>query len=387
MLTLLLFLAVLSVLVLIHELGHYVAARIFGVKAEEFGFGFPPRAIGFVKVNGKWKRVNAADRASYAGTIWSLNWLPLGGFVRLKGEEGDHEHDRDSYLSKPIWQRALILVAGVLMNWLLAAIIFSTAFTVGVPVQTDQLPKGAIVHDEKVQIMEVLPKSAAESVGIQVGDYLSSVNGVAVAHIAEVQLLIASHASDTAPMRIELARNHHTETVSVKAAYLAALKRPGLGVSLADTGNVRFPWPQAITQGFATTWQYTELIILGIVGMVRDLIVTHRVTADVAGPVGIAVMTGRIAHQSAWAVVQFAAMLSLNLAVINFLPIPALDGGRALFIAIESLRRRKINPKREALIHQIGLIVLLVLVAIVTVHDLRQYGGIIWRGLKRVVGL
>src|SRR5882762_7704845 len=120
MLTLLIFLVILSVLVLIHEAGHYFAARLFGVKAEEFGYGLPPRVFGFVKVGKKWKRVSANDKKEYENTIWSLNWLPIGGFVRIKGEQGEGEHDHDSFHIKPIWQRIAILAAGVTMNWVLA---------------------------------------------------------------------------------------------------------------------------------------------------------------------------------------------------------------------------------------------------------------------------
>jgi regulator of sigma E protease len=151
--------------------------RFFGVKAEEFGYGFPPRAIGIVKTAQGWKQVSGRDRAFYKNTIWSLNWLPLGGFVRLKGESGDGEGEPDSFLTKPGWQKFIILAAGVAMNWLLAAVIFSFGFSVGVPAELDGLPNSAIVSNQHIEIVEVVGKSAAETSGLLTGDKILTING------------------------------------------------------------------------------------------------------------------------------------------------------------------------------------------------------------------
>ncbi|HEU0051199.1 MAG TPA: M50 family metallopeptidase [Patescibacteria group bacterium] len=383
MLSLLIFLLVLSVLVLIHELGHFIAARICGVKVDEFGYGFPPRAIGFLRQQKTWKRVKNSDTTSHPGTIWSINWLPLGGFVRLKGEEGNHANESDAFAGKSIWRRLFILAAGVSMNWLLAAAIFMAAFAIGVPMQTDGLPKEAIIRQQEVQIVDVLKDSAAAKAGIQPGDFLLKIDEQSVPDVQDAQNRLAANQT------INLVIEHQGEQkrLTVKPEYVSDLRRAGLGVALANTGFVRFPWYLAIGHGFVTAWTYTKLIVLGLAGFVRDLIAVHRVPSDLAGPVGIAVLTGRVAQQGFWSVMQFAAILSLNLAVVNFLPIPALDGGRALFLAVESLRRRRLNPRVESLIHQIGFIALLLLIFIVTIHDLRQYGGVIWNGLKQISGI
>ncbi|MDO8617904.1 MAG: M50 family metallopeptidase [Candidatus Uhrbacteria bacterium] len=386
MLTLLIFLAVLSVLVLIHEFGHFIAARICGVKAEEFGYGFPPRAIGFVKHNGKWQRVPRHDRSTYKNTIWSLNWLPLGGFVRLKGEEGGNVADKDSFVSQTLLRRFFILVAGVAMNWLLAAAIFIAGFSIGIPAQTDALPAGAIVRDQKVQIMEVVADSAAGTAGIKPGDFLLSINGIIIKTAAQAQSSLSEQSHVSEPMQIILERDQHQFRLTTKAAYLEALERPGLGVKLADTGIVRFPFWRAVGQGVTTAAMYTKLIFVGFGQLIGDLFTERKLIGGVAGPVGIAVLTGEMC-QSWWSCMRFSAFLSLNLAIINFLPIPALDGGRALFIFIESLRRRRINPLFEAAVHRVGFVALLTLIFFVTVHDLQQFGGVIWRGIRGAVGL
>jgi len=273
------------------------------------------------------------------------------------------------------------------MNWVLAAVIFIIAFMIGVPVQTDQLPPGAIIRDERVQITNIIPDSAAAKAGMAAGDFLISLNNVPITRVSDAQSRLKADTEGGTPIRISFAQGEEIKTVTIKPEYVESLKRPGLGVALADTGIVRFPWHRAILQGVSSTWMYTKLIIGGLYGLLRDLIVQQKVTTDVSGPVGIAVMTGRIARQGWWSLAQFTALLSLNLAVINFLPIPALDGGRAIFVFIESLRRRRTSPRFEALTHQFGFFALLLLIAIVTVHDLRQYGGVILRGLGQIIGL
>jgi regulator of sigma E protease len=365
------FLVVLSVLVLVHEFGHYIAARLCGVKAEEFGYGFPPRITG-------WKKW---------GTLWSINWLPLGGFVRLKGEQGEDGHDPDSFLSKNAFQRLFILSAGVLMNWLLAITIFSAGFMVGVPAQTEGLPASAIVTEKEVQVSEILRGSAAERAGLQVGDFLVAVDGNLTATVNEAKNALAAAADQQRVLTLNVKRDNQTLTLSATPQYVEDLGRAGLGVALNDTGIVRFPIPQAIVQGIGVTYAYTKFIVLALAGLIRDLFVERQLSADVSGPVGIAVMSGQIARQGAWPLLSFMGILSINLAVINFLPIPALDGGRAFFILIESLRRKRNNPRFEAALHQIGFITLLVLILLVTIRDLSHFGGIIMNGLRSFVGL
>ncbi len=379
------FLVILSGLVLLHELGHFMVARLFGVKADEFGFGFPPRTVGFVRDDGKWKRVGRTDRARYRNTVWSLNWLPLGGFVRLKGEMPEDAQDADSLLAKNGWQKFAILAAGVTMNWIFAAAVFSIGFTVGVPAVLDGLPAQAVVTDQKIQIMDVVAGTAAEKAGLKPGDELLTIDGIEIrsAEVARTEL----GARSTEDTEIALVVERGTAQIEIKARpeFLEQLDRAALGIAIADTGTVRFPIWLAVGEGVALTARYTWMIVSGFGQLILGLF-NGEASAELSGPVGIAVMTGGIVQQGVWAAAQFAAILSLNLAVINFLPIPALDGGRAVFVVLEGVRRKKNNVRTEAIVHQIGFITLMLIVLLVTIQDLRRYGATIWQGLLGLFG-
>lgn len=384
MLTLVIFLAVLSALVLIHELGHFLAARVCGVKAEEFGFGFPPRAIGFVKEKGRWKRVTANDDKEYANTIWSINWMPLGGFVRMKGEEGN-AHDTDSFNSKSLPARALILAAGVMMNWILAAVIITLGLLVGVRGDLSGAPSYARIDDRAVELVSIVPDSAAAKAGLELGDQLKQIDSQVVNNVGDAQTLIKQESDQHDQLQVQVKRRNQLLTVQVTPQEIASLGHKGIGVAMADTGVVRFPWYRAIPEGIGLTSRYTWLIIKGFGELIRNLVVGHSVGADVSGPVGIAVMTGKIAQQGIWPLLQFAALLSLNLSIVNFLPIPALDGGRFLFLAIEAIRRKKASLKLEVAIHRVGFFFLIGLVILVTVRDLHQYGATILNGIRHLI--
>ncbi|MBU2566302.1 RIP metalloprotease RseP [Patescibacteria group bacterium] len=380
------FLIVLSVLVLIHEVGHFVAARFFKVKAEEFGYGFPPRIIGIVKDAGKWKKVSGKDETSYKNTIWSINWLPMGGFVRIKGENADDEHnDADSFHTKPIWQRIIILAAGVTMNWLLAFVLFVTIFSLGAPAILEDIPAGAKIEDRSIRITNILVNKPAAVAGLEVGDRILTIDGQAPDNYQQAIDFIGAKGEEAFDVTYD--RNGEQKTVKVEPQFLEEIGKPGIGVAMSDVGIVRFAWYQAIWQGGVATYGYTKAIIMAFGGMVKDLVLLKGFEEDVAGPIGIAVMTGQIAKQGIVPLLQFAAILSINLAVINFLPIPALDGGRVLFLIIEKIRKKAMARKLEASIHQIAFISLIILILLVTIRDLGKYGGVIIGGIKNLIGI
>lgn len=383
--TLLIFIIVLSVLVLIHELGHFLAARAFGVKAQEFGYGFPPRAIGWTRYRGKWKRIGSKDRTEYPNTIWSLNWLPFGGFVRIKGEDIDGIRDPDSMHSKAIWKRIVIIAAGVIMNWLLAVCLFTAIFSSGTLTILEDLPSGAQVTHKQILVTDIMDSSPASQAGFQAGDDLLSVNGRSFDSAEAMRSSI--QAAGTSQVDVMISRNGVQKDIKVAPKQMAGVDHPVIGVSLADAGIVSFSVPQAFVHAVQLTGTLTVEIVVALGGIVHDLWVTHTVSPDVSGPIGVAVITGQVVKQGINALLYFVAVLSINLAIINFLPIPALDGGRAMFLVIEKVRRKPMNRELEIKIHNTAFLVLILLIILITARDVMRYSGVIFSGFKGMFGM
>lgn len=353
--TILLFLALLSVLVLGHELGHYIAARKAGMTVEEFGIGFPPTLF-------KWK--------AKSGTTWSVNAIPLGGFVKIKGESGDDTGAPDSFASKSWLRRFSVIIAGVVMNLVMAWALFTTGFLFGLPaVVEDGVDAGVTVTDRAVNIVDVLPKSAADVAGIQVGDRVLTIDGAAYESGAIARDALRPH-SDSSPIEMMIVHQGETKTVSVTPLFVQELGRDGVGVALVETGYLHYPWYLAPIKGAETTIGATWDVLSAFGGLIASLFRSEDVSANLSGPVGIAVLTGQVASLGISHLVQFAAMLSINLAVINVLPFPALDGGRLAFLLYELIRRKKATPNFEQTVHAIGFAALLLVVVVVTVRDI-----------------
>lgn len=364
--TIILFILVLSVLVFVHELGHFVMARKMGMKVEEFGFGFPPRMFGIVR----------------KGTLYSVNWIPLGGFVKIKGESGEHASDGDSFASKKAWQRFVVLIAGVVMNLVLAGVLFSVGYMIGLPSVIDEaIPASATIADQELTIMQVIEGSPAETQGVVAGDALLAIDGTTFGTDVEARDYLAEHGDDGVELLL-VSETGEERTVSVTAEYLEAAESSALGIGFVSTGLVSYPFFQAIGQGIYTTYQYTIQIFLAFVGIIRDLVVTQEVGVDLSGPVGIAVMTGQVAAMGLVYLLQFTAVLSINLAIINALPFPALDGGRIFFLAIEKLRGKPVSEKIEVAAHNLGFLLLMLLVVLVTYKDFVTFGDSIFGAIR-----
>lgn len=369
--TLLLFLLILSVLVFAHELGHFVMAKRAGMKVDEFGFGFPPRLFG----------VKRGD------TLYSVNAIPLGGFVRIKGESGEHRGDSDSFSSKSLWARFLVLIAGVAMNVLVAGLLYGVGFTIGMPSVLDGgLPARAEVTDRKLEVMAVAPQSPAATGGIVSGDAIVSLDG----HVFETADAARAYILENGDKGIEVVVQKADGTFvtqKLSAADIPETQIHGLGVGIVTTGIVSYPAHLAFVYGFGGAFTATRDVAWAFGDLIKTLVVEQKVNVELSGPVGIAVMTGEVAKLGFVYVLQFAAILSVNLAVINVLPFPALDGGRLLFLFIEAVRRRAVDEKTEAVVHNIGFALLMALVVLVTYRDFVKFGGQMWGAIRGFVGM
>ena len=378
MITFLIFILVLSVLVFAHELGHFWTARRLGVKAEEFGFGFPPRAFGFYKdINGRWRHFwggRALDKLPAgqepSGTVYSLNWLPIGGFVRIKGENGEGKLEPDSFASKALWRRAAILAAGVAMNIILAAGLLSIGYMIGLSQSLDDVKSSARVTKAEVVVMESLADSPAQKAGLQPGDVILAVDGQAIDSSEGLQNLVASKNGIATDFLIK--NNNQEKHLTITPEIISDTGKAGIGVSIYASGTVRYPFFIAIWEGIKLTGIMFWMIILAFAVLIKDLFVGASVSGQVAGPVGIATLTGQVASLGFAYLLQFMALLSLNLALIYILPFPALDGGRLLFLLLEKFKGKPIRQSVEAWIHTVGFWLLILLIIFVTYKDIAR---------------
>ncbi len=385
MLTLLIFLAVLAVLVLSHEFGHFIVARKNGMKVEEFGFGFPPRLCGIRRVgegvNKHWqvvwgnKEVKALEAESNlpGGTIYSFNWLPLGGFVKIKGEDGENK-DADSFGSKKAWQKAAVLVAGVGMNMVVAYVFIVIGYVVGLPQTLEGMNDVSRVPDRHIEVLQVIPGKPAQAAGVAVGDKIIALGSFERPRLDELRAYVDQHRDEEISVTIE--RNKETIIKKIHPAIYSETGKGGLGVGIIEVGTVRYPLSNALYQGVITTGTYLKGIVFGFGFIIKSLFTGGDAARMVSGPVGVAVMTGQVARLGFVHLLQFMAILSLNLAVLNILPIPALDGGRLLFVILTKLLRRTTASKYEQVIHTVGFVFLMVLVVAVTVKDLGAFKGV-----------
>ena len=341
------FIPVLGFLVFIHELGHFWGARAMGVKVEEFGFGYPPRMLTLMERD---------------GVKYTLNWLPLGGFVRMTGEEGNFDAEGSLWSKKP-WRRAVVLVAGPLMNLLLAAVLFTVVFATGIPLE-----------EGKVVISEVFPGYPAETAGVQTGDWVVSLNGQPINSTIDLSDGLNTAAGQSVPMVVERGGQRLNLTITPRAS---GDLRAGIRMDMTDTHKVvrRSNPIESIQLGLRATSVTVVRLIVGLSQTVGRLIVRQPLPPDagLAGPVGIARATTEVAQQGLSELLVFAAGLSISLGVLNLLPIPALDGGRLLFVFFEWLRGKRIPPEREAYVHVFGMVTLLLLMLVVTYMDVAKW--------------
>ncbi|HHX58804.1 MAG TPA: RIP metalloprotease RseP [Candidatus Moranbacteria bacterium] len=385
MLTFIVFLAVLSVLVLVHELGHFLVARKSGVWCDEFGFGFPPRVIGIYKnKSGKWKIIwggkeVTSEEKDPEDTIYSINLIPLGGFVKIHGEDGQDKLNKHSFASQPIYKRFMILAAGVTMNFLLAVVLFTFAFWMGLPEVIDS-SNGGEFEETAIQISAINPKSPAQEAKLQLGDEVISVANSAgiiaqeIQNIEQLQEIIKENKGNELILGIIHPGERQVSEVKVTPRIETPEGEGPLGVGLVEVAFVKHGFFESLKMGIQATIGMVIAIFIFLWDLLKGLFIGQSVGQEVAGPVGIAVMTGQVARMGLAFILQFAAMLSVNLAVINFLPLPALDGGRVIFLLIEKIKGKPVDQKIEGIVHGIGFMLLMLLMLLVTVKDFSNFG-------------
>lgn len=340
--SILLFFAVLAILILSHEFGHFIVAKKNGIRVDEFAFGFPPRLFKFKK----------------GETLYSFNLIPFGGFVKIHGEEGQDGKDPRSFASKSVFVRASVIVAGVIFNLLLAWFLISAGFLVGMPASSDTAPFGAVVKDAKIMIIQVQKGTPAEEAGLKAGDRLINFES-----IEAVQAFIAKNKGK----EIEIKYERGGELFSARA-----IPNDILGIAMDEVGIINLPIHKALWAGAQMTYNLTIAIAVAIFYFIFDAIRGLGGFDQIMGPIGIVSVTGTAAQLGFGYLLSFIALLSINLAIINILPFPALDGGRLLFLAIEKIKGSPINYKFSSIVHTVGLALLLILMFAITYKDIMR---------------
>lgn len=366
MATALLVIAILVLLIVAHELGHFIAAKLSGVKVEEFGVGYPPRAFTF----GMW-----------GGTEYTLNWIPFGGFVRLLGEHGEKERGRGSLFSASRGKQAFILIAGVAMNAIAAWALFAAAFSVGVlqPVSPDTVPSGA---STQIIISQVYAGSPAAAAGLKPGDELLGIGNAQGERVADeltpeaVVAFIRDHAGK--PLLVSYkSEGKEREATLIPAQGVLAQEagEPALGVALVLVARVSQDFPHALASASRETLASFKSVGQNLLAFFGGVATGSADLSQVVGPVGIVSFVGAASQNGAGAVLMLAALISVNLAIINLLPIPALDGGRLAILAVEAATRRPAPRLIVRLLNAGGIALIIFLMLTVTYHDIGRLLG------------
>ena len=341
--TILIFLGILALLIIDHELGHFITAKAFGIRVEEFGLGFPPRLSGVRR----------------GETLYSLNAIPLGGFVKMAGEE-DPKVPR-SFAGKGIGTRLVVLSAGSIMNALLPIVLFSVAFMI-----PHDVVKGEVV------VTEVVQNSPAAAAGIKAGDIILSLNNKPVNNTSDLHRYTYLNLGK----KVNIVVEHSEATIEEEVQLIPRWKPPpgegAIGLAL-DTLNPTVvsqhePFWRAIPMGAG---ECIETFVLFKNEVLRWII--GATTPQVTGPVGIAQMTGEVAKAGISPLLEFTGFISINLAIVNIFPLPALDGGRIVFVLLELVRRgKRISPRTEGLVHLIGFALLMAAFLVITQQDIMR---------------
>lgn len=356
--SIILFFIVLLLLVLVHEFGHFIVAKKFGIRVDEFAFGFPPRFFA--------KRVGE--------TTYSFNALPFGGYVKIYGEDPSEVSGTDrsqSFVGKPRWVQGSVIVAGVLFNILLAWLLISATLIAGVAAADDPQSNYRVVQP-RLTIMGVHEGSPAELAGLSAGDQLIALTDGYDTIVADSPDTVSTFVAPREGRPLTITYRRLGEELQTTVTPISGIipEAAAIGISMDMVGTLRLPPHLAFWEGAKRTWAYTELTVKGIYGFLAQAVLGRSDFSEVTGPVGIVRAVGDAAESGFTYLLLFTALISINLAVINLIPFPALDGGRLLFIVIEGIMRRPIPTQVTNWSNLVGFVFLMLLMVLVTYHDI-----------------
>ena len=371
--TIILFIVVLAILILTHEVGHFITAKWAGIRVDEFGLGLPPKIWGV-----KWGE-----------TTYSINWLPLGGFVKIFGEDPNEENtigsdSARSFVNRPKRIQAVVLVAGVSLNLVLAWILISINLGLGMPVGLDGLPDGLNIRNESLSIVNVLKDSPAAKAGLETGDQLISLSaGGEKTDLLSVQVVHDfTKQFPNQPVKVEFLRPDDGLSKAIQRpssghSFITVVPIVGvtgdgsaIGIATQKIGIVSTSWWQAPFYGLYFTYHLIANTLLAFGDFFSNIFSEGRgALGAIAGPIGIYSLISDASRLGFVYLLNFVALISINLAILNLLPFPALDGGRLLFVVIESVIRRPIKPVIANTLNTIGFVLLILLMAVIAISD------------------
>ncbi|HWO07750.1 MAG TPA: site-2 protease family protein [Candidatus Paceibacterota bacterium] len=359
MTTALLVVGILVFLIVVHELGHFLASKFFKVRVEEFGIGYPPRAFTF----GTW-----------GGTEYTLNWIPFGGFVRLFGEHGETT-SQGSFAAAPKYAQAIILVAGVTANALAAWLLFAGALHAGIP---RAIPEGKALTEVQLFVNRVIDGSPAAVAGLRSGDQILSIKDAtsgAEATLLPSKVVEFIGARGGKPLEITYRRAEEVHTASVIPAHAVVedmANRPAVGFGMIIVSDQALSWPSALREGLVSTSVALQDTARGLWSLIRDAATGDPNLQNIVGPVGLVDFVGNASRHGFGHVLALAGFISINLSVINLIPIPALDGGRLMLLGIETVIRRPPHRLTVQIANFIGVTLIVFLMISVTFNDIAR---------------
>lgn len=344
-------------LIVVHEFGHFIAAKLSGMRVDEFGIGYPPRALLLFK---------------RGETEYTLNWLPFGGFVQIHGENGDAA-DARSFSSRPRILQAIVLVAGITMNLLIAYVLITGALIAGTPraLSSDEIPHATQLE---LAVAAILPASPAALAGLRAGDSILAAHDASGDWAASDPKSFTAYIADSrgAPVTLTVKRDGTPEQLTLTPVQGLSTKQPDryvIGVEIATVGIVPLGVGEAIVEGAKLTWGVITVSAVGLWHFFSSLFTFSADLSQVAGPVGITVLVGSASTQGMGNLLSIIAIISVSLALINLVPIPALDGGRLLMVIIEAIIRRPLPVKFAHGINLVAFALLIPLMLVISAND------------------